>query len=376
MNKKGFVRVLEAFLASAIMVIAATFIASEQAGTVEPPTPGEIVRIKQIGNDVLAVLENNIVMYEGNEEKELALYIRTKDQYSLSERLEDIIPRDYTYKLDIYKIENLYVISTNEQAAPIPSGLTNGYIVTGLTNYNDDIWHYSEEGYIFDLPDISDRPVTILVVDSTQDETYNAFDYDAFYINFDNDTSFDYNEDLPANPTVSLKSRDFFRIYDSSIANIQYELEFLISEITPDGNSVSVGLVNENIVMNLDGSMMIDYVSVMGEVYHFKVTYEKGRYWLYYDKNDANDADPAKREYKGPYKEGDWIIIEEYDVCVDKIDDKTIYLNVLAYRKRSMSVSTLIPAANLVVCNRVLAVKEGENVNFYYVRIVLGRRPS
>ncbi|MCK4637563.1 MAG: hypothetical protein KAT49_06765, partial [Methanomicrobia archaeon] len=79
---------------------------------------------------------------------------------------------------------------------------------------------------------------------------------------------------------------------------------------------------------------------------------------------------------KGPYKEGDWIIIEEYDVCVDKIDDKTIYLNVLAYRKRSMSVSTLIPAANLVVCNRVLAVKEGENVNFYYVRIVLGRRPS
>lgn len=375
MNKKGFVRVLEAFLASAIMVIAATFIASEQSGTVEPPTPGETVRIKQIGNDVLAVLENNIVMYEGNEEKELALYIRTKDQYSLSERLEDIIPRDYTYKLDIYKIENLYVISTNNQAAPIAAGLTNGYIVSGLTNYND-IWHYIEEGYTFDLPDINDRPVTILVVDSTQDETYNAFDYDAFYINFDNDTSFDYNEDLPANPTVPLKSRDFFRIYDSSIANIQYELEFLVSEITPDGNSVSVGLVNENIVMNLDGSMMIDYVSVMGEVYHFKVTYEKGRYWLYYDKNDANDADPAKREYKGPYKEGDWIIIEEYDVCVDKIDDETIYLNVLAYRKRSMSVSTLIPAANLVVCNRVLAVKEGENVNFYYVRIVLGRRPS
>ncbi|MEA1994384.1 MAG: hypothetical protein U9N35_08370 [Euryarchaeota archaeon] len=369
-------RVLEAFLASAIMVVGAMYISTEQAGTVEPPSPGEIAKMKQMGNDILSVLENNKMMYRGNKEEELALYIRTKDQYTLSERLKDIIPRSYTYEMKIYKVSNISVIPTKDEAIDMGATLSNGYVPSAAIHNYDDIWHYIQGGYTFDLPDIDTISATVLVVDSTNStEDHGAFDYDACHLNFDtnNSDSFMDREDLPVNPAVPLKSRDFFRIYGSA-ADVQYELEMLVSKITPDGNSVSMGLTQENIMIDLDANMKRDYVSIMNGVYHFKVQEKRGRNVLYYDRDDPNDTVPANREYKGPYIEGEQISIESYDVGIEKITDEALYLSVFAYRKEAMSVSTLVKTANLVVCNKVLTVKEVEDTNFYYISLTLGRR--
>jgi hypothetical protein len=370
MNGKGFVRVLEALLASGIMIISAVFIVSEQGGEVVPPSPGEITEMKQMGNDILSVLEKNRVTYEGELEEELALYIRTKDQYTLSERLNDIIPQEYGYDLDIYRIENLFVIPTEDRAVD-QGGLTNGYTLgVEIINYND-IWHYKEGGYTFDLPDTCDLTATLVVVDTTNENPYSTFDYDAFYINFGGEpTSFVDNEDLPVNPVVPLQPRDFFRIYDTSNPNVHYEQNLLVSEITPDGNSVSMGLIRENIIIHLDGTGRRDDVSIMNVLYDFEARVERGRWSVFYGKNDAHGAD-----LDGPYSIGDWMTIENYDIVVEKVDDEVIHLSLLAHRRKVLSASVPISPKDRVVCNRVLAVREGTIVNFYYISLMLGRCP-
>ena len=364
MNKKGFMRTVEALLASVIMITAVSFIMSGGGVTFVPSPASEAIQAKDFTEDVLIILENDQIYGKGK----LAYYISNRDQYSLENELKSIILPGYAYELKIFKLDNIEVIDTSGIAGDPDNDLTltNGYkICSDMRDMNNKkIWHY----YIDDMYNISCINIPLRILLSDIDE--NISGYDSVYISLDKDNDFTRTE-FPASGekfqwnllnTIPLKVMDYFYITEIDTGySIKYK--FLIGDISQDGNSVSI-ILDEMILEIKESPLEID--DLFGEKYRFTIVdnrmriecFEEGEWRKLYEK------DKKEREFIGLYG---------YSGEIMKIDPDYASIKFCQYKNLIMDIKKGGKMKTSVVGNRIISVEEDNKMNFYFVSLVQGR---
>jgi len=118
MNNRGFMRTIEAFLSATIMIVAISFMMSEEKVSYTGAPTSETVQGENYLYDVLAVLENSEIHGEGK----LSYYIANREPYNLKRDMDTYITKEYTYEMHIYKIESI-VVDTSSIAGIMQSSI-------------------------------------------------------------------------------------------------------------------------------------------------------------------------------------------------------------------------------------------------------------
>ena len=362
MNKKGFMRTLEAFISATIMLVAISFMMSEEKVSYTGAPTSEIIEGKNYLYDVLAVMENSEIHGEGK----LSYYISNRDPYSLQRDLENYITKDYTYEMDVYKIESIVVDTSNTAvtADAAKEELTNGYKVDLDMNTND-IWHYYE-GTLFDLP----ITVRMLVTDHNEEPGY-----DTIYINFDygvNAEDFTNMDDWSSGAYSwklysmrELTVGDTFTIKKEVANEYTINYRYIVNSISPDGNSVAFSLMEADMTVYKDLSPPGYEIEIFG--WNVRFSYVDNS--LTVELNDNGNY----RVLDQGLRKGDFLNVNSYTGYIDLVRSDYLSVEFYGYKQQIMELRRGGKVYTAVSARRIISVREGNDLNIYYVYLVRGR---
>jgi len=356
MNNRGFIRTVEAFLSATIMIVAISFMMSEEKVSYTGAPASETVQGENYLYDVLAVMENSEIYGEGK----LSYYIANREPYNLKRDIDTYITKEYTYEMHIYKIESI-VVDTSSIAVTNPADgkLTNGYIVSvSPPMNNNDIWHYYE-GTLFDLP----SSISMLVVDHDSEPGY-----DTIYLNFEGDDDYTnmgtwssgaYSWNLLSHR--ELEVGDTFLIKKTDAANYTINYKYIVNSISPDGNSVAFSLTEANMVL----------YALPYEINIFDWTVK----FTYVDNSltvELNDNGVYRVLAQG-LRKGDFVEVNSYSGYIDILESGYLSIKFRGYKQQTMELRRGGKVYTAVSARRIINVKEGSDLNIYYVYLIRGR---
>jgi len=356
MNNKGFIRTVEAFLSAMIMIVAISFMMSEEKISYTGAPTSEIIEGKNYLYDVLAVMENSEIYGEGK----LSYYIANMDSYNLQKDIETYITTGYTYEMDIYKMESI-VIDTSSIAVDYDNNgiLTNEYTVSSDMN-NNDIWHYAEFTLLF--------PVSMLVVDHNTEPGY-----DTIYLNLEGylEEPDDYTHmsnwsygnyswnllsyrELEVGDTFIIKKTDPNGVYA-----INYK--YIVNSISPDGNSVAFCLEKAD--------MVIYSLPYEIEIFDWTVKFTYVNNSLTVELNDNGQY----RVLAQGLRKGDFVEVNSYSGYIDLLESSYLSINFHGYKQQTMELRRGGKVYTAVSARRIINVREGDDLNIYYIYLIRGR---
>ena len=356
MNKKGFMRTLEAFISAMIMIVAISFMMSEEKVSYTGAPTSETVQGENYLYDVLAILENSEIHGEGK----LSYYIANREPYNLKRDIDTYITKEYTYEMHIYKIKSI-VVDTSSIAVDYDGDgkLTNGYIVS-LDMNNNDIWHYYED-HLFDLP----FSINMLVVDHDSEPGY-----DTIYLNLEGD------DDYTAMSTWSsgayswnllsdreLEVGDTFTIKKVDPVNNDYAInyKYVVNSISPDGSSVAFSLTEADMVL-----YTLPYEIDIFD-WTVKFTYADNSLTV-----ELNDNGQYRTLAKG-LRKGDFTEVNSYSGYIDVLESDYLSIKFCGYSQQVMELRRGGKVYTAVSARRIINVREGDDLNIYYVYFIRGR---
>ncbi len=358
MDNKAYMRTLEAFLSAIIMIMAISFMMSEEQISYTAAPSSEVVEGKNYVYDVLAVIENSKIHGQGK----LSYYIAHRDTSSLQRDIEGYIEKEYTYQMEVYKMRSI-VVDTSSIAVtdPATGDLTNGYTITSDMNYND-IWHYYEGG-LFDLP----ITVRMLVTDHNDEPGY-----DTLYLNFDHDDSNFTNMDTWEHGDYSwelysmreLQVGDAFLIKKEVTDEYTLLYKYTVNRIAPDGKSVAFSL--EKVDMTL---YTLPYeIDIFDWTTRF--SYTDGT--LTVELNESGEY----RTLAQNLEKGDFVEINRYIGYINSLSSAYLSVDFHGYKHQIMGMGRGGKVHTAVSARRIINVREGDDLDIYYVYLVRGRGES
>ena len=361
MNNKGFMRTVEAFLSATIMIVAISFMMSEEKISYTGAPTSEIIEGKNYLYDVLAVMENSEIHGEGK----LSYYISNRDPYSLQRDIENYITKEYTYEMDVYKMESI-VIDTSSIAVDYDGDgkLTNGYTVSiSPPMNNNDIWHYYE-GTLFDLP----ITVRMLVTDHNEEPGY-----DTIYLNFEEiDKDFtlmgtwgsgDYSWKLYSMRELTVGDTFVIRKEVANEYSITYK--YIVNSISPDGNSVAFCLLEADMSVYNDLSPPGYEIDIFDWTVRFSYVNNSLTVEL---KDNGNYRTLAQN-----LRKGDFVEVNSYQGYIDLLESSYLSINFHGYKQLLMQLRRGGKVYTAVSARRIINVREGDDLNIYYIYLVRGR---
>ena len=351
MNNRGFMRTVEAFLSATIMIVAISFMMSEEKVSYTGAPTSETVQGENYLYDVLAVLENSEIHGEGK----LSYYIANREPYNLKRDMDTYITKEYTYEMHIYKIESI-VVDTSSIAVDYDGDgtLTNGYIVS-LDMNNNDIWHYAEFDLLF--------PVSMLVVDHDSEPGYDTIylnlEDDDDYTNMSNWSSGAYSWNLLS--YRELEVGDTFLIKKEVANEYTINYKYTVNSISSDGNSVAFSLTEADMVpYTLPYEIDIFNWTV-------KFTYVNNSLTV-----ELNDNGQYRVLAKG-LRKGDFVEVNSYLGYIDILESDYLSIKFCGYSQQVMELRRGGKVYTAVSARRIINVKEGNDLNIYYVYLIRGR---
>ena len=366
-------RTFEAIIAAVIMILGITFLIS-QGGTTYSSNPSwDVINAKNSAEDVLVILEKGRIQNEA----ELAYYIKNNDRNNLTNKLDALISNSYVYQFNVFELENSVFIPTIGEAIRSsinPSYLTNGYLIGSLSN-NKDIWHYHESGGVGDynlfFPNGGSVKFNLLIVDL--DNQSNG--YDSVYLNLESDIDFSsYSSKLSSR--TPLKTGDTLS-FNSVRDGVSYEYIYQISNISIDGNSISLALISERISVDFLGTNSKE-VKIFDETFRF-ILKDEG----IVDACDIQKKISEPSQFSGyvtNIKNNTWIDLESYKVKLVSVSyngtDGHIILDLIPFKNKSAILSVESPGEvqTTVTAKRILSLWDGGKVRAFYVSLTMGRR--
>jgi len=367
MNKKGFMRTLEAFISATIMLVAISFMMSEEKISYTGAPTSEIIEGKNYLYDVLAVMENSEIHGEGK----LSYYISNRDPYSLQRDLENYITKDYTYEMDVYKIESIVVDTSNtavdydtDNNGKLDGTLTNGYVIDTPNHgpsdmNNNNVWHYAEFDLLF--------PINMLVVDHDPNPGY-----DMIYLNLENDLDYtntinfssgEYSWSLTSR--VGLEVGDTFTIKKEVANEYTINYKYIVNSISPDGNSVAFSLMEADMTVYKDLSPPGYEIEIFG--WNVRFSYVDNS--LTVELNDNGNY----RVLDQGLRKGDFLNVNSYTGYIDLVRSDYLSIEFYGYKQQIMELRRGGKVYTAVSARRIISVKEGNDLNIYYVYLVRGR---
>jgi len=364
MNKKGFMRTLEAFISATIMIVAISFMISEEKISYTGAPTSEIIEGKNYLYDVLAVMENSEIHGEGK----LSYYISNRDPYSLQRDLENYITKDYTYEMDVYKIESIVVDTSNtavdydtDNDGLLDGTLTNGYKIatSGYSppsemNYNN-VWHYAEFDLLF--------PINMLVVDHDPNPGY-----DTIYLNLENDTDYTSTSTFVFNgyswsitSRIGLEVGDTFTIKKEVANEYTINYKYIVNSISPDGNSVAFSL--------MEADMVLYTLPYEIDIFDWTVRFSYVNNSLTVELNDNGNY----RVLDQGLRKGDFLNVNSYTGYIDLVRSDYLSIEFYGYKQQIMELRRGGKVYTAVSARRIINVKEGNDLNIYYVYLIRGR---
>ena len=351
MNNRGFMRTVEAFLSATIMIVAISFMMSEEKVSYTGAPTSETVQGENYLYDVLAVLENSEIHGEGK----LSYYIANREPYNLKRDMDTYITKEYTYEMHIYKIESI-VVDTSSIAVDYDGDgtLTNGYTVS-LDMNNNDIWHYAEFDLLF--------PVSMLVVDHDSEPGYDTIylnlEDDDDYTNMSNWSSGAYSWNLLS--YRELEVGDTFLIKKEVANEYTINYKYTVNSISSDGNSVAFSLTEADMVLyTLPYEIDIFNWTV-------KFTYVNNSLTV-----ELNDNGQYRVLAKG-LRKGDFVEVNSYLGYIDVLESDYLSIKFCGYSQQVMELRRGGKVYTAVSARRIINVREGDDLNIYYVYFIRGR---
>ena len=351
MNNRGFMRTVEAFLSATIMIVAISFMMSEEKVSYTGAPTSETVQGENYLYDVLAVLENSEIHGEGK----LSYYIANREPYNLKRDMDTYITKEYTYEMHIYKIESI-VVDTSSIAADYDGDgtLTNGYIVS-LDMNNNDIWHYAEFDLLF--------PVSMLVVDHDSEPGYDTIylnlEDDDDYTNMSNWSSGAYSWNLLS--YRGLEVGDTFLIKKEITDEYTINYKYTVNSISSDGNSVAFSLT--------EADMVLYTLPYEIDIFDWTVRF------TYVDRSltvELNDNGNYRVLAQG-LRKGDFVEVNSYSGYIDILESGYLSIKFHGYKQQTMELRRGGKVYTAVSARRIINVKEGSDLNIYYVYLIRGR---
>ena len=351
MNNRGFMRTIEAFLSATIMIVAISFMMSEEKVSYTGAPTSETVQGENYLYDVLAVLENSEIHGEGK----LSYYIANREPYNLKRDMDTYITKEYTYEMHIYKIESI-VVDTSSIAVDYDGDgtLTNGYIVS-LDMNNNDIWHYAEFDLLF--------PVSMLVVDHDSEPGYDTIylnlEDDDDYINMSNWSSGAYSWNLLS--YRGLEVGDTFLIKKEITDEYTINYKYTVNSISSDGNSVAFSLT--------EADMVLYTLPYEIDIFDWTVRF------TYVDRSltvELNDNGSYRVLAQG-LRKGDFVEVNSYSGYIDILESGYLSIKFHGYKQQTMELRRGGKVYTAVSARRIINVKEGSDLNIYYVYLIRGR---
>ena len=364
MNNKGFIRTVEAFLSATIMIVAISFMMSEEKISYTGAPASETVQGENYLYDVLAVMENSEIHGEGK----LSYYIANREPYNLKRDIDTYITKEYTYEMHIYKIESI-VVDTSSIAVDYDGNgiLTNGYTVSSDMN-NNDIWHYYED-HLFDLP----FSINMLVVDHDSEPGY-----DTIYLNLEGDD--DYTNmatwDYDFGPGKyywnllsyrELEVGDTFVIKKEVTNEYTINYKYIVNSISPDGNSAAFCLSEADMAI-------YDDLSPPGLGYEIDIFDWTVRF-SYVDSSltvELNDNGNYRILAQG-LRKGDFVEVNSYSGYIGLLESDYLSIKFRGYKQQIMELRRGGKVYTAVSARRIINVREGDDLNIYYVYLIRGR---
>jgi len=249
LNNRGVMRTFEAIIAAVIMILGISFILNSPGATYSVNPSWEVLNAKNTSEDILVVLEKG----EINNESLINQFINNPNSENIKIKLDSLIPPGYTYKFDIYSLENIIFIETYGESVKDGVNLSNGYVVGDSIQNNSMVWkyHQSENGWPgeYNLYFPNGNPIKIYAV-LIVDQIDEVSGYDTVYLNL---------EDLDfTSSSTKLSSSTPFKVgdmleFESQIDGVSYNYTYQISNIAKDGNSISFALIDETIYIDFPG---------------------------------------------------------------------------------------------------------------------------
>lgn len=351
MNNRGFMRTVEAFLSATIMIVAISFMMSEEKVSYTGAPTSETVQGENYLYDVLAVLENSEIHGEGK----LSYYIANREPYNLKRDMDTYITKEYTYEMHIYKIESI-VVDTSSIAVDYDGDgtLTNGYIVS-LDMNNNDIWHYAEFDLLF--------PVSMLVVDHDSEPGYDTIylnlEDDDDYTNMSNWSSGAYSWNLLS--YRGLEVGDTFLIKKEITDEYTINYKYIVNSISSDGNSVAFSLT--------EADMVLYTLPYEIDIFDWTVRF------TYVDRSltvELNDNGSYRVLAQG-LRKGDFVEVNSYSGYIDILESGYLSIKFHGYKQQTMELRRGGKVYTAVSARRIINVKEGSDLNIYYVYLIRGR---
>lgn len=373
MNNKGVMRTFEAIIAAVIMILGIAFILSDSGTTFSPNPSWEVINARNSAEDVLVVLEKG----EINGESEIGYYINNQDINSLERKLQSIIPPVYSYKFNIFELENVVFIRTFGEAINNGGNLSNGYIVGGSLTNNNTIWKYheSQEGwpgeYIIYFP--NGGSITIygmLVVDQLNEIT----GYDSIYLSLDNEDPVNFtNSASKLSSYTPLRAGDTVS-FSTIINGAEYEYTYQISNIAKDGNSISLALVGEYIRIDLLGTNT-KKVNIFDDTFRFTLL-DGGTVDIVNIEKKIGEPDQFTTYLEG-LKQGEWTVFGNYTGNIASISyngaNGHIILEIVPFKNNVIKIEKPGEMETTISAKRIVSVWDSSGVRAFYVSLIMGR---
>ena len=378
LNNKGVMRTFEAIIAAVIMIIGISFILTSPGATYSVNPSWEVLNAKNTAEDILVVIEKG----QDSNKNLISQFINNPSDENIKIKLDSLIPPGYAYKFDIYSLENEIFIETFGEAVKDGQNLSNGYVVGDNVKNNSMVWkyHQSEEGwpgeYIFVLP--NGNPITvyaILIVDIIDEVS----GYDTVYFNME-------GIDFTSSST-KLSSSTPFRVGDTiefktSVEGVTYYFTYQISNISKDGNSISLALIDETISINFDESTKI--VPIFDQYFRFELS-------------DNGNLDKLKVErkisepliyatYLEDLTENTWVFFLQGQkglgykgrislISFDDINKKGhLVINIIPFRNNIIDIESPGYYETSVSSKRIVSISDNTGTRAYYVSLAMGRK--
>jgi len=351
MNNRGFMRTVEAFLSATIMIVAISFMMSEEKVSYTGAPTSETVQGENYLYDVLAVLENSEIHGEGK----LSYYIANREPYNLKRDMDTYITKEYTYEMHIYKIESI-VVDTSSIAVDYDGDgkLTNRYTVS-LDMNNNDIWHYAEFDLLF--------PVSMLVVDHDSEPGYDTIylnlEDDDDYTNMSNWSSGAYSWNLLS--YRELEVGDTFLIKKEVANEYTINYKYTVNSISSDGNSVAFSLT--------EADMVLYTLPYEIDIFDWTVKFTYVNNSLTVELNDNGQY----RVLAQGLRKGDFVEVNSYSGYIDLLESSYLSINFHGYKQQTMELRRGGKVYTAVSARRIINVREGDDLNIYYIYLIRGR---
>ncbi len=376
LNNRGVMRTFEAIIAAVIMILGISFILNSPGATYSVNPSWEVLNAKNTSEDILVVLEKSGI----NNESLINQFINNPNSENIKIKLDSLIPPGYTYKFDIYSLENMIFIETFGESVKDGVNLSNGYVVGNSLQNNSMVWkyHQSENGWPgeYNLYFPNGNPIKIYAV-LIVDQIDEVLGYDTVYLNLE-DVDF-------TSSSTKLSSSTPFKVgdileFESQRDGVSYNYTYQISNIAKDGNSISFALIDETIYIDFPG-INTKTVSIFNQDFRFIL-------------NEAGSVDNLTIErkisepsiyatYLDEIKENNWVYFLQdhnglgYRGKINLISYKGtsgyIAINLVPFRDNIAHIERPGEYDTAISSKRIVSLSDPTGTRAYYVSLIMGR---